>query len=112
MKFELEQYDSDCVMNCPTRESAEIFLRFLDSVGRSWSSGERYTDNLRWETRGADTCYNFNSGMVGGIVFYDDAGYQILNFSDFEWDELQPETEPTELAISFDEILYGSSQEV
>ena len=112
MKFELEQYDDNCVMSCPTRESAEIFLRFLHSAGRRWGSGDRYTNTLNWETRGADTCYNFNSGLVGSIGFYSANDYTILNFFDFEWDELRSATEPNELAISFDEIFYGSSQEV
>lgn len=84
-RFDFDQYQGRCVMHCPTKESATTFLSFLDSIGKRWASGSRYTEFDMWYSE--DTCYHFLSGEYGSMEWYHDEGYTILEFYDFEWDK-------------------------
>lgn len=83
MKFNIDDYKGRYVMWCKTEEEARDFCRYLDSVGRRWVDGDRYTEIIRYEDYGKRTCYNFNHGFVGGLPCYADLGFTILEWSDF-----------------------------
>ena len=105
-KFNIYDYDEDVVMHCPTLEKAEIFLEYLDSVAKTWSDGTRYISKHFWYDYESDTCYEFLEGMHDSYQWYEDANYEILEFDDFEWDEinamgLEPE-------MSFEQMFYNT----
>lgn len=82
------------VMHCPTKESAEVFTRYLESIGRKWASGNKYSE---YGTRFCDyldkTCYNFCLGTYSDLDFYQRERYTILEFEDFYWEELEGDLE-------------------
>ena len=101
MKFDISKYGSKHVMLCPDQESASIFMRFLDSIGRTWCSGTSYLHRDNWNTYKRNTCYRFTEGEYCRKSYFEENHYIILNFYDFEWDEL---AEPT---MTFEEAFYG-----
>ena len=103
-RFEYNDYDNRCVMHCPTLESAQIFLRHLDSLGKCWCSGDRYTELNNWNEYEDETCYGFVDGEFSDLDWYECEGFTILEFDDFEWDNFPDNIEP---AMSFDEMFYG-----
>lgn len=87
MKFNINKYEGNYAMHCKTEEEAKIFCRYLDSVGRRWSSGHSYILMTNWDDYGPNTCYSFNSGTYCDKIYYLTRNYYtILEFSDFEWD--------------------------
>ena len=83
MKFNIEDYKGDYVMHCKTEEEANDFCRYLDSVGRTWSSNSSYINNTRYDSYWEHTAYNFNQGTYGDIISYRKWGATILEWSDF-----------------------------
>lgn len=86
MKFNIDNYDKNYVMHCPTAEAADIFLSHLDSLGKTWCNGIRYTEKTNWSKYESNTCYRFINGT------YENLGYKrlekvILEFYDFDWDD-------------------------
>ena len=73
--------DYNIGMLCATEEEAVAFLSFLDSVGRRWSDGSRYTENFRW--KGEDTVYFFNKGTYGTLSWAILNSREVLYLSDF-----------------------------
>ena len=87
-KVEIDKYTGNFTMHCDTEEKARIFIKFLNSHGRKWCTGEPYDPNgdLYWEYNENNTCYFFNEGVFGGIYFPEETnGYVILEFDDFDW---------------------------
>ena len=105
-KFEYNDYDERCVMHCPTQESADIFLSHLSSIGESWCTGRSYIDDSRWYDYEEETCYLFSIGEYGDYDYFESEGYEILEFYDFEWGEIEPDHR-SEITMSFEEMLYG-----
>lgn len=91
MKFDIENHKNEyakCVMLCKTQEEAEIFCRYLNSVGRKWRGNVSYSaSTTNWDTYKDQTCYAFNEGTFSPIRHYKRNGYQILTFSDYDWGE-------------------------
>lgn len=113
-RFCLTDYDEYTVMHCPTKESAEIFLKFLSSLGETWSSGDTYEDNDRWDDYECDTCYRFSTGTYGDLDYYkeeSDYSFVILEFDDFDWGEQCDENGEPAPPMSFEEMFYGISVE-
>ncbi len=110
MKFNYIYYSKQFVMHCDTKEKAEIFGRYLNSVGLRWSSGNVYDpDNMRWSSE--YTCYRFRNGTFGSIETYRDEGhFNILEFDEFDWSAFGWITNTTEIAFSFDEFMDACEQ--
>ena len=83
MKFNIENYKGDYVMHCKTQEEANDFCRYLDSVGRKWSTGYNYINNTHYDSYGKYTAYNFNQGTYADVESYRKWGVIILEWSDF-----------------------------
>lgn len=82
------------VMHCTTKEFAEIFTKYLESIGRRWNSGDKYSEyGTRFFEYGDETCYNFCLGTFSGLDYYQREGYIILEFEDFYWEELEGDLE-------------------
>ena len=88
MKFDIKHYAEDFyVMNCKTKEEAEVFLGYLKQLGKHWRDGSSY-NNLHYSEYLEETCYAFNKGQYGSVAWYKSHGYTILTFEDFEWEGL------------------------
>lgn len=83
MKFNIDDYKGKYVMHCKTEEEAEVFCRYLDSIGHMWDSGESYLSQNYWNFYNASTCYNFNTDTYSGKQYYEEEGYTILEAEDF-----------------------------
>lgn len=88
MKFDIRDYKGRCVMHCKTEDEAKVFCKYLDSIGRKWRSGASYLLHVGWDAYKDQICYDFNSGRHSNKAFYKRKEYKILEFSDFEWDEM------------------------
>lgn len=83
MKFNIEDYKGNFVMHCKTEEEAKDFCRYLDSLGRKWSDGTKYTELTFWCVYKDNTCYDFNNGKYYLLSSYESKGYIVLEWSDF-----------------------------
>lgn len=90
-KFNIKDYKGKYAMFCENIEQAEIFCKYLDSVGKRWTNGDRYIDVLK------DLIYEYDFHQ--GVFYLDEpewdgckevvkTDYQILNFLDFDWEEM------------------------
>ena len=86
-KFRLEDYPGDYAMHCDTEEKANLFLKYLDSVGKSWHDNGSYLDENNWSRYHRNTCYLYNFGRYSPTYYYGANGYKILEFDDFIWEE-------------------------
>ena len=84
-KFKLEDYRGDYAMHCKTREEAEIFCNYLANHNRYWRGGSSYFCHAQWSYYKDTTAYAFNRGQFSPCDYYEDNGYKILEFSDFDW---------------------------
>lgn len=106
MKFDINQYQKlEIVMHCPTEESAEIFTRYLNSIGRAWKGGASYINCTHYDMYGEKTCYRFNDNTYCSLEYFVENIHEILNFYDFEWDEICPQDLAPEM--TFDEMFFG-----
>ena len=111
-KFYYEDYDETYVMHCPTKESAQIFLKHLDSLGKRWWGGMPYTASTEWYQHKTNTCYRFYADIYDSIKFYTSKdckrclGFSanVLEFDDFEWDDC--ESEVIEVDMPFEELIH------
>ena len=70
-----------CV-HCKTYREAIKFLKYLDSIGKFWRSGDRYTDHSNWNTYKENTVYYFNEGCFGNIYEVKKEDYLVLEYSE------------------------------
>lgn len=106
--FDIENYTEryTYAMHCKTYEEAVEFTQYLDSVGKKWCDGNRYTpENTNFGRYGEDTCYEFVSGSYCGINYFRDNRYKILEFENFEIKDIYVISE--EERALFDEFIGG-----
>lgn len=89
MKFDISEYPGQYAMHCSTREDAEIFLSFLQSLGKRWCDGASYS-NTNFGNYEERTAYSFNEGKFGTDLWYKDHNFTVLEFEDFDWDDFTP----------------------
>lgn len=87
MNFDITAYQGKYAMNCKTKEEAQIFLEFLANIGRTWCDGQSYTSLLNYNYDG-QTAYAFNEGRYGRTDRQEAHGYKVINFEDFDWDDI------------------------
>ena len=83
MKFNIDDYKGKYVMHCKTKEEAEDFCRYLDSIGQKWEYGISYIRKTFWNNWESETAYDFNSADFGRVSDYKNNGYKILEWSNF-----------------------------
>lgn len=71
------------VVNCKTKEQAKNLLKWADSKGLEWYSGEKYLKDIwRWTASKQNTCYNLFEGLYGDIDYYCMRYYTILSYEE------------------------------
>lgn len=105
MKFEIDKYDETYAMHCESKEENEAFSAYLDSIGKRWRSGDRYTQLSYYNKKGDYMCFYFHIGTHGDVRHADDET-KILRFSDFEWDGFlsAKNAEDYDVSLSFDSL--------
>lgn len=91
MKFNIDDYKGNYVMHCKTEEEAEIFCKYLHSIGYKWANGDSYLSKNYWNDYKESTCYDFNKGQIGNKEYFEEAiaiGYTILEMEDFMSDTM------------------------
>lgn len=83
MKFHIDDYKGKYAMHCGTKEEAEDFCRYLDSIGQKWKYGISYIRKTFWNDWESETAYDFNSADFGRVSDYKNNGYKILEWSKF-----------------------------
>ena len=81
--FNIDDYKGKYAMHCKTKEEAEDFCKYLDTLGKKWCSGKSYVEVSNWDRYGKNTCYNFISNSFSGFRLYEKFDYKILEWSDF-----------------------------
>lgn len=108
MKFDINQYNEEYAMHCKTEDEANFFLKYLDSLGMKWCSGQRYIENTNYKDYRNKTCYCFKDGSYSNYDYFRDEGYVILEFEDFEWDGYTDELEiASEEALLLSDFISG-----
>ena len=89
--FTIENYNNGkYVIHCDTEEKAKIFCEYLDDnweKWQNWESGIDYMDEYNWKFCKENTCYNFYRGEFDAIEYYENEGYAILEFDDYDWSD-------------------------
>lgn len=88
MKYDIKNCKGKFAVHCRTEKEAKTFCRYLDSLGRRWRNGSSYLTETNWDYCKENTCYAFNEGCFDDINCFDKDGYKIIEFSNFEWDEM------------------------
>lgn len=71
------------VVHCPTEELANKVLAIGEVCGRTWSSGDKYSDKNLWGRYKKESCYNLNTGVFANVDFYTQQGYNIISAEEF-----------------------------
>lgn len=92
------EFDYDKIMrekvavNCKTEEQANTLLKWADSKGLKWNSGEKYLEgDWRWTVSKQNTCYNLFKGIY--VSLNERLGYAILSYEE----ALLPQYDKTEV---------------
>lgn len=88
MKFNIDDYKGKYVMHCKTKEEAEDFCRYLDSIGRTWRDGDSYLSKSYWDRYKESMCYSFNYDVYCDKQYFEKEGYNILEMEDFMSDTM------------------------
>ena len=71
------------VVHCPTEELANQVLAIGEVCGRTWSSGDKYSDKNLWERNKKESCYNLNTGATDNVDWYKEKGYNVISAEEF-----------------------------
>ena len=83
MNFNIEDYKGKYAMHCKTENEAEIFCKYLHSIGHKWNSGDSYLLEKCWNDYEEATCYEFNKDCYCSKRYFKEKGYTILEMEDF-----------------------------
>ncbi len=86
-------------VHCSTKEEAMELFKYLDSQGRTWSSGDSYLTNKHLQGYGQNTGYDIFEGQYADLHWYKANGYEVYEFSDV----FAPDSDP-EIIINYDEL--------
>ena len=100
-------YDENYVMHCNSPEKAKIFGEYLHRTGFKWMSGETYFElGMCWSNYQELECYRFWAGTHGSSTWYQDNGYFVLEFDDYDWSAFGwASTNSIDVQFSFDEFM-------
>lgn len=80
MKFDIDKYKGRYVMLCETKEEAKDFCNFLHSIGRTWCSGDQYSEKNSFYK---NIVYYFNTGQHGSLQYAKEKGCTVLKWRDY-----------------------------
>lgn len=83
MELNINDYKGKYVMHCKTEAEAKHFCAYLDSIGKRWSTGKRYTDDNFYNVYMSNTVYHFNTDTFGSVSLAKAEHYTILEWEDF-----------------------------
>lgn len=101
--FEPEAYGNLDCMSFNNREECDAFSEYLDSIGKRWRSGERYTERSYFSAY-EDVVYYFNSGSYGSMERATEAGLTILNYDWFCYGDDDERSDEPKVTLTFDQL--------
>ena len=85
------------VVHTQTEKQAKALLSELDKNEFKWCGGDKLTTETCYEDYKENTCYDFSIDtdgnlvykkvMFGALIFYQDQGYTIIEFTDIDFSE-------------------------
>lgn len=89
IKFNILDYKGMYVMHCDTKDKAITFAEYM-------KLGSEGIDRI-WDEECENTCFDFNEIQLfgnriicyGHIELYNKKGYTVLEFDNFDWDEVK-----------------------
>jgi len=87
-KFNIDDYEENTVMSFANKEEYDAFCKYLDKLGKKWSSGTKYTTEIHnsafipYDERGL----YFLKGTYSDLDRIKDDD-KLLKYSDFDWSE-------------------------
>jgi len=90
MNFDIKNYPGKYAMHCKTEKEAKEFLTYLHRAGRRWSTGDSYLLKTHWDAYEEETAYAFNVGMFCGVEWYENHGFKVLEWADFNGTKAKP----------------------
>lgn len=87
MLFNPQQYDINCAIRVKTQNQEQILLKALDAFGKTWKSGNRYTERTPFTSkRWVERIYYFNRGELDiRTSAHNWYGGEIIEFDSFDW---------------------------
>lgn len=104
-KFNYKNYPGKYVMHVTTEEQADIFCKYLHSVGKTWFTGCSYLSNINFNKYGEKTCYDFDNGEFSSNWWYKSESYTILEFEDFDWSDFNMKKEFTKKDLKNGDVI-------
>ena len=102
--FHPENYDLTACMSFKSKEECVAFSKYLDSIGKRWRSGERYTEQ-NYYNGNPDVVYLFNQGTFSHERDALRSGYTVLNYGDFYYNS--EDAPPPSISLTFEQ-LFGN----
>ena len=88
MNFNPDDFPGKVVMFIKKRREYNQLAKALDEAERRWYTGQRYTEYFPIHY-GEGRCVDFNDGNEGSISCYKGNGYIILEWDDFEHEDIK-----------------------
>lgn len=80
--FNLKILNENIIVNCRTKEQADILLNWATRNGKTWGSGGTYIDNTKWGDYEVETCYFINRGSYGNLPYHAIENKNIWTYED------------------------------
>jgi len=68
------------VVNCPTEELANDFLKLANSFGYNWITSNSYLHHNNWKVHKEETCYDLKDGVYTDVEYYKERNYKIVEY--------------------------------
>ena len=121
IQFKDECLKEGVVVHLSTQEQSDEFSKWLDSRGKKWCTGGRYTKESEWYKYTYSFCIYPYKGEIGSISVYKNTKYKILSYEEALLEEEYKTPDLTDLIdftkckdyyVGFDHNTINSKSEV
>lgn len=100
--FNCDDYEDLACMSFENEEEYHLFRVYLDSVGKTWASGDSF---IKWSKTYSDgLAIYFNQGTYGSVRGATANDRTVLKYSDFRYSDSDPVEDDTEYSITFEDV--------
>lgn len=96
MKFDIARYPY-CIINLRTREEAEVFEKYLNSIGEPFRKNNPNAITQAWSSYGGSFGVNYSQKSFGSCRYYRSRSRRILSYDMFDWSEYESIPDSDEL---------------
>src|SRR6056297_2694213 len=81
-KFKNIIFEKNVAIHCPEEWMANELLKYADSKGCKWNSGNSYLDYNRWKEYKERSCYRVGFGRSSDKIFHKSQNYKVIHYND------------------------------